>query len=129
MSDLGGAILLSQQLEAYRWEDQARRARESNALSANNAAWRNHYNNLVDRYNRLAHDAKRLANVQEQALDRQAGHIAELTGDIAELKATNAALAGEVQKLRLEVLSVRDLLDLQRMLEEEKALRAQPKVV
>jgi hypothetical protein len=125
MSDfggLGGALLISQQLEAYRWEDHFRRGRADNALAANDAGWRNHYNDLVNRYNRLLQDANRLADVQDRAL-------AGKDGQIAELKATNASLAAEVQRLRLEVLSVRGLLDLERRVEEERTLRAQSKGV
>jgi hypothetical protein len=125
MSDLGGiggALLLSDQISTDRLFDSFRRARETNNLALNDAAWRNQYNDLVNRYNALLRDANRLADVQDRALagqDRQ----------IAELKATNASLATEVQKLRLEVLSVRDLLDLKRMVEEERTLREQSKGV
>ncbi len=120
MSDLGGlggALMLGQQLEIYMWEDHRRRAREGNALAANDAAWRNHYNDLMDQYNRLLNDAKRLADAQdhERALkDRQ---IAELTAankahesraektalDLAGAKASVRLLRGIVRELRPDV--------------------------
>jgi hypothetical protein len=122
MSDLGGAILLSQQLSLYRVLDSFDRAGDNSRATANDAAWRKQYNDLVNRYNALLHDANRLADVQDRALagqDRQ----------IAELKATNASLGAEVQRLRLEVLSVRGLLNLERILEEERTLRERQKGV
>ena len=106
MSDLGGAILLSQQLEAYRWEDQARRISENKALSANDAAWRNQYNDLLNRYNRLVHDANRLADAQDRTLNGQDKHIAELKATNARLEATNADLKAQVHKLTIELTDV-----------------------
>jgi hypothetical protein len=103
MSDfggLGGALLISQQLEAYRWEDHFRRARADNALAANDAGWRNQYNDLVNRYNALLRDANRLADVQDRAL-------AGKDGDIAELKATNAALVAQTERLTVELASAK----------------------
>jgi len=115
--------MLSQQLEMYRWEDHFRRAREGNALAANDGAWRNQYNNLVDRYNRLLRDANRLADVQDRALNAQERRIAELT-------AANTSLETEVERLRLEVITVRNLLALEReAYEYEKTLREQAKGV
>ena len=122
-SGLGGALLISQQLEIVPLgRPLPTRSRENNAQAANDAAWRNQYNDLVNRYNRLLQDANRLADVQDRALNGK-------DGQIAELKATNASLAAEVQRLRLEVLSVRGLLDLERRVEEERTLRAQSKGV
>ena len=95
-SGLGGALMISQQLEMYRWEDHFRRMRENNAQAANDAAWRNQYNDLVNRYNRLLQDANRLADVQDRALNGQAG-------EIAELKATKAMMAAQIEKLALEL--------------------------
>ena len=125
MSDLGGiggALLLSDQIGTDRLFDSFRRAREANSLVLNDAAWRNQYNDLVNRYNQLLHDANRLADAHDKALNHQAQQIAEM-------KAANASLAAEVQQLRLELLSVRDILALQRMVEEESGLRGQSKGV
>jgi hypothetical protein len=96
MSDLGGAILLSQQLSLYRMLDSFDQARDNSRAAANDAAWRNQYNDLVNRYNRLLHDANRLADVQDRALNGQAG-------EIAELKETKAMMAAQIEKLTLEL--------------------------
>ena len=103
MSDLGGiggALLLSDQISTDRLFDSFRRARETNNLALNDAAWRNQYNDLVNRYNALLRDANRLADVQDRALagqDRQ----------IAELKATNAALVAQTERLTVELASAK----------------------
>ena len=116
MSDLGGlggAFMLGQQLELYRWEDHFRRAREGNALASNDAAWRNQYNDLVNRYNRLLQDANRLADVQDRTINSQAEQIAELTSE-------NRTAAAQVQQLRQEVQIVRGVLDVERAMYREK---------
>ena len=100
MSDLGGAILLSQQLSLYRMLDSFDQARDNSRAAANDAAWRNQYNDLVNRYNRLLQDANRLADVQDRALNGQAG-------EIAELKATKAMMAAQIEKLTLELASAK----------------------
>jgi hypothetical protein len=79
MSDLGGALMLSQQLSLYRMLDSFDQAQDHNRVAANDAAWRNQYDNLVDQYNRLLRDANRLADVQDRALNAQQRRIAELT--------------------------------------------------
>jgi hypothetical protein len=100
MSDLGGAILLSQQLSLYRMLDSFDRARDNGRATANDAAWRNQYSDLVNRYNALLRDANRLADVQDRAL-------AGKDGDIAELKATNAALVAQTERLTVELASAK----------------------
>jgi cell division protein FtsB len=126
MSDfggLGGALMLSDQISTDRLFDSYRRAREAGQLALNDAAWRNHYNNLVGQYNRLLNDANRLADVQDRALNAQERRIAELT-------AANTSLETEVQRLKLEVITVRNLLALEReAYEYEKTLREQRKGV
>jgi hypothetical protein len=117
MSDfggLGGALMLGQQLEIYRWEDHRRRAREGNALASNDAAWRNQYGNLVSQYNRLLNDASRLADVHDRERALKDAQIAELVAanksheskaeatavDLAYAKATVKLLRGLVKELR-----------------------------
>ena len=70
----------------------------------------------MNQYNRLLHDANLLADVKDKSLNSQALHIAELTD-------TNVSLAAEVQRLRLEVLSVRAQLNLERTVVEEERIR------
>jgi hypothetical protein len=104
MSDfggLGGALMLGQQLETYKWEDHRRRAREGNALAANDAAWRNQYDNLVNQYNRLLNDANRLADVHDRECAMKDAQIAELT-------AANSAHLGELQRLATELAAAKD---------------------
>ena len=91
-----GTWALSQQLAMYRTMDSWDRNRADNSLALNDAAWRNQYNDLVNRYNRLLQDANRLADVQDRALNGQAG-------EIAELKETKAMMAAQIEKLTLEL--------------------------
>ena len=115
MSDfggLGGAFMLGQQLETYRWEDHFRRAREGNALSANDAAWRNHYNNLQNQYNRLLHDANRLADIQDRALNGK-------DAQIAELKAANDAQRNQIERLAVELADARADVNLLKLIYRE----------
>ena len=113
MSDLGGAILLSQQLSLYRTLDSFDQARGNARAAANDAAWRNQYNDLVNRYNRLLQDANRLADVQDRTINSQAEQIAELTSE-------NRTAAAQVQQLRQEVQIVRGVLDVERAMYREK---------
>jgi hypothetical protein len=91
-----GTWALSQQLAMYRTMDSWDRNRADNSLALNDAAWRNQYNDLLNRYNALLQDANRLADVQDRALNGQAG-------EIAELKATKAMMAAQIEKLALEL--------------------------
>jgi hypothetical protein len=112
MSDLGGAILLSQQLSLYRMLDSFDQARDNSRAAANDAAWRNQYNDLVNRYNRLLQDANRLADAQDKSLNAQAG-------EIAELKATRAMMAAQIEQLKLRLASVEGDLAMARALDRE----------
>ena len=96
MIGLDGSWVLSEQLALYRTLDTWNRAREDKSRALNDAAWRNQYNDLVNRYNRLLQDANRLADVQDRALNGQAG-------EIAELKATKAMMAAQIENLTLEL--------------------------
>jgi chromosome condensin MukBEF ATPase and DNA-binding subunit MukB len=107
MSDLGGiggALLLSDQISTNRLFDSFRRAREANNLALNDAAWRNQYNDLVNRYNALARDANRLADVQDRRLSNQNQHIKDL-------EATNAMLATEVAQLKYDLANSRSAVE------------------
>jgi hypothetical protein len=115
MSDLGGiggALLLSDQISTDRLFDSLRRAREASNLALNDAAWRNQYNDLVNRYNLLLQDANRLADVQDRAL-------AGKDGQIAELKATNAALVAQTEKLTAELADSKATVKFLRGLDRE----------
>jgi hypothetical protein len=115
MSDLGGiggALLLSDQISTDRLFDSLRRAREANNLALNDAAWRNQYNDLVNRYNRLLQDANQLADAQDKSLNAQAG-------EIAELKATKAMMAAQIEQLKFRLASVEGDLAMARALDRE----------
>ena len=100
MVGLDGSWVLSEQLALYRTLDTWNRARDDNSRALSEAAWRNQYNDLVNRYNALLRDANRLADVQDRAL-------AGKDGDIAELKATNAALVAQTERLTMELASAK----------------------
>jgi hypothetical protein len=115
MSDfggLGGALLISQQLDLYRWEDYFARSREANAVALSDAAWRNQYNDLVNRYNRLLVDANKFAKLSDQTIATQAGTIADL-------KAANDALRAENEQLRSRLVDVEGELAVLRGLDKE----------
>jgi hypothetical protein len=114
MSDLGGAIMLSQQLSLYRTLDSFNQARDDNRAVAHDAAWRNQYDSLVNQYNRLLNDANRLADVHDRERALKDAQIAELVAanksheskaeatavDLAYAKATVKLLRGLVKELR-----------------------------
>ena len=104
---------LSEQLALYRTLDTWDRNRADNLLALNDAAWRNHYDNLVNQYNRLLHDANRLADVQDRLVARQDEQIATLTGTVD-------YYAAQARQLRQEVQMVRGLLAVERAMYREK---------
>ena len=115
MSDfggLGGALLISQQLDLYRWEDYFARSRDANAVALSDAAWRNQYNDLVNRYNRLLADANKLAKLNDETIETQAGTIADL-------KAANDALRAEKEQLRSRLVDVEGEMAVLRGLDRE----------
>jgi len=114
MSDfgLGGAWLLSEQLAMYRRLDLKNRARDENALNLNDAAWRNQYNDLVNRYNCLIEDVNKYARLCDESVETQAGTIADL-------KAANAELRAEKEQLRSRLVDVEGELAVLRGLDME----------
>ncbi len=115
MSDfggLGGAMLISQQLDLYRWEDYFARSRDANAAALSDAAWRNQYDELVNRYNRLLADANKFANLSDETIETQAGTIADL-------KAANDALRAEKAQLSSRLVDVEGELAVLRGLDKE----------
>jgi chromosome segregation ATPase len=112
MIGLDGSWVLSEQLALYRTLDTWNRAREDKSRALSDAAWRNQYNDLVNRYNRLLQDAHRLADVQDRALNGQ-------DGQIAELKTTNANLEAQIEKLTVELADSRARVKLLRGLIRE----------
>ncbi len=66
---LSGALLLSNQISTDRLLDSYRRARETSALQLNDIAWRNAYNDLVNRYNALLASADKFCRSHDRALE------------------------------------------------------------
>lgn len=72
MSDftgMSGALMLSNQISTDRLLDSYRRARETSALQLNDIAWRNAYNDLVNRYNALLAGADKNCRSHDKALE------------------------------------------------------------
>ena len=97
---LGGALLLSEQISSDRLLDSYRRAREGNALSLNDAAWRNQYNYLVNRYNALLADTNRICKSHDAQNEAMDGTIDGLRGTINEIKTREARLIVERDRLQ-----------------------------
>lgn len=100
MSDLGGALLLSSQLEAYRWEDQFNRNRRED-LIGHNSALRQQNADLVNRYNALLADANRLCKSHDAQIEAMDGTIDALRGTITEIKTREARLTEERDRAQL----------------------------
>ena len=108
MSDdgaLSGAMMLSQQLEMYRWIDALDRARSDNELAVDNALLRRDAEQLVARYNQLVAELndllQRATEVAKEA-DRKDSVIAGLQQEAEELRNGKAALEVECERLRRE---------------------------
>ena len=99
MSDLGGALLLSSQLEAYRWEDQFNRNRKED-LIGHNSALRQQNADLVNRYNALLADTNRLCKSYDAQIEAMDGTIDALRGTISEIKSREARLTEERDRLQ-----------------------------
>jgi hypothetical protein len=115
MSDYGafaGAQMLATQLSIDRFNDDLGRIRADNARALSDAAWRNHYGDLVDRYNRLLADANKYAEVADETVRTQAGTIADL-------KAANDGLRAEKEQLRSRLVDVEGELAVLRALDKE----------
>ena len=113
MSDLGGAIMLSQQLSLYRTLDSFNEARDHNRAVVHDAAWRNQYDNLVNQYNRLLNNANRLADVHDRERALKDSQIAELTAAISaqrdELQRLAKELAAEKESAKFLRGTIREL--------------------
>ena len=108
MSDdgaLSGAMMLSQQLEMYRWFDALDRARSDNGLAIDDALLRHDAEQLVARYNQLIAEfndlLRRATEVAREANGKDAV-IAGLQQETEELRNGKAALEAECERLRRE---------------------------
>src|SRR6516162_3993739 len=100
MSDdaaLSGAMMLSQQLEMYRWMDTLERARNNNELAIDNGLLRRDAEQIVGRYNLLVAEFNDLLRREAEAL-RNAKTALE--AECERLRQENKATWSEVQLLR-----------------------------
>ena len=108
MSDdgaLSGAIMLSQQLEMYRWIDTLDRARSGNELTVDNALLRRDVEQIAGRYNTLVaefNDLLRRATEVAKDSDRKDSVIAELKREAEALRSAKTILEAECERLRQE---------------------------
>jgi hypothetical protein len=108
MSDdaaLSGAMMLSQQLEMYRWMDTLERARNNNELAIDNGLLRRDAEQIVGRYNLLVAEfndlLQRARDVAKEA-DRKDSTIAELEREAEALRNAKTVLEAEYERLRQE---------------------------
>jgi len=93
-----GALMISQQLEMYRWADHFQHMREQDGLAAQNAALRNELARLGAAYNELAGNFKHFANAALQ-MEKQTGErIAQLEREVSELRDAKAQSDAEVRE-------------------------------
>lgn len=108
MSDdgaLSGAMMLSQQLEMYRWADTLDRARSDNELTVDNALLRRDVEQIVARYNQMVaefNDLLRRATEVAKDSDRKNSTIAELKREAEALRNAKTVLEAECERLRQE---------------------------
>jgi predicted nucleic acid-binding Zn-ribbon protein len=96
--DMSGAMMLSNQLEIYRWEDHFRRMREQDGLAAQNAALRSELARLGAAYNELARNFKHFASAALE-MEKQTGErIAQLEREVSELRDSKAKSEAEMQE-------------------------------
>ena len=108
MSDdaaLSGAMMLSQQLEMYRWMDTLERARNNNELAIDNGLLRRDAEQIVGRYNLLVaefNDLLRRATEVAKEADRKDSIILGLQREAKALRNAKTALEAECERLRQE---------------------------
>jgi len=108
MSDdaaLSGAMMLSQQLEMYRWMDTLERARNNNELAIDNGLLRRDAEQIVGRDNLLVaefNDLLRRATEVAKEADRKDSIILGLQREAEALRNAKTALEAECERLRQE---------------------------
>jgi len=108
MSDdaaLSGAMMLSQQLEMYRWMDTLERARNKNELAIDNGLLRRDAEQIVGRYNLLVaefNDLLRRATEVAKEADRKDSIILGLQREAEALRNAKTALEAECERLHQE---------------------------
>jgi len=106
MSDdaaLSGAMMLSQQLEMYRWMDTLERARNNNELAIDSGLLRRDAEQIVGCYNHLVaefNDLLQRATEAAKEADRKDSVIAELQREAEALRNAKTVLEAECERLR-----------------------------
>jgi len=95
--DMSGAMMLSNQLAMYRWEDHFRRMREQDGLAAQNAALRSELARLGAAYNELGRNFKHFASAALQMETETGERIAQLERELAELRDAKAKTDARLQ--------------------------------
>jgi uncharacterized protein YlxW (UPF0749 family) len=93
---MSGAMMLSNQLAMYRWEDHCQWIREQDGLTAQNAL-RNELARLGNAYNELARNFKHFANAALQMETETGERIAQLERELAELRDAKAKTDARLQ--------------------------------
>ena len=96
--DMSGAMMLSNQLAMYRWEDHCQWMREQDGLAAQNEALRNELARLGAAYNELARNFKRFANAALQMETQTGERIAQLESEVSELRGARTKAEAELQE-------------------------------
>jgi len=93
-----GALLISQQLEMYRWADHFQHMQEQEGLAAQNAALRNELARLGAAYNELARNFKHFANAALQMETQTGERIAQLESEVSDLRGARTKAEAELQE-------------------------------
>jgi uncharacterized protein YlxW (UPF0749 family) len=93
-----GALMISQQLEMYRWADHFQQMREHGGLEAQNAALRNELARLGAAYNELGQNFKHFANAALQMEKETGERIVQLERELAELRDAKARTEAELRE-------------------------------
>jgi len=110
-------MMLSQQLEMYRWIDTLDRARSDNELALHNALLRRDAEQIVGRYNQLVaefNDLLRRATEVAKESDRKDSIIAELQREAEVLRNAKTVLEAECERLGQENKAARGEVQLLR---------------
>jgi len=97
IGDMSGAMMLSNQLAMYRWEDHCQWMREQDGLAGQNASLRNELVRLGTRYNELAQNFKHFANAALEMEKETGERIAQLERELAELRDSKAKTDARLQ--------------------------------
>jgi hypothetical protein len=98
VGDMSGAMMLSNQLEIYRWEDHWQWMREQDGLAAQNASLRNELARIGAAYNELARNFKHFANAALQMETETGERIVQLERELAELRDAKARTEAELRE-------------------------------